>query len=174
MQVRRNFVFAILLNVLTMLLAVNLVSGCSTAPPNQPISQFPVDPDIPSRLSAEQATDVTIYAMSLVGTPYRYGGNTPAGGFDCSGLIGHVYMTQSDVVPPRTVSALRDWGQSVPVDAIRTGDLAIFLKNGIASHAGIYVGSGRFVHAPSAGGVVRLEILTSGYWSKQLVAYRRP
>lgn len=151
-----------------------MLSACSSTPPQQVAVDSQATTSIKSRLTAEQATDVTIYAMSLVGTPYRYGGNTPDTGFDCSGLIGHVYKAQSGVATPRTVNAMGEWGQPVPVDAVRSGDLAIFIQNGVASHAGIYVGNGRFVHAPSTGGTVRLEKLDSGYWSRQLVAYRRP
>ena len=117
-----------------------------------------------------QAADLTIYALGLVGTPYRYGGNTPDSGFDCSGLIGHVYKTRTGVLLPRTVSLLSRWGQSVSKDELRTGDL-VFAGDG---HAGIYVGENRFVHAPSTGGEVRLDSLNSKYWSAQRLAYRRP
>jgi cell wall-associated NlpC family hydrolase len=144
-------------------------AGCSTVP--RDVASMKV---VPSRLSAEQANDVTMMAIGLVGTPYRFGGNTPASGFDCSGLIGYVYKAQAGVLAPRSVSALVDWGQSVPVDAVRTGDLAIFGHGSSATHAGIYVGEGRFVHAPSTGGEVRLDQLKSKYWSAQQVAFRRP
>ena len=128
---------------------------------------------MPSRLSEQQANDVTIMAIGLVGTPYRYGGNTPASGFDCSGLIGYVYKARASVPAPRSVAALVNWGQSVPAEAVRTGDLAIFVNGDRATHAGIYVGEGRFVHAPSTGGEVRLDHLKSKYWSSQRVAFRR-
>ena len=128
----------------------------------------------PARLSLEQANDVTLYAISLVGTPYRYGGNTPEAGFDCSGLIGHVYRLQAGLAMPRTVAALADWGQPVAGSELRSGDLAVFAPHGGVAHAGIYVGEGRFVHAPSAGGEVRLDTLDSGYWSRQPVRFRRP
>jgi cell wall-associated NlpC family hydrolase len=150
---------------LVLLLAL---AGCSTAPPSRPSLVAP------SRLSVEEANDVTLYAISLVGTPYRYGGNTPASGFDCSGLIGFVYQTQAGLAAPRTVASLVNWGQAVPLDAVRTGDLVVFAPRGTASHAGIYVGEGRFVHAPSSGGVVRLDLLASAYWAKQPVSFRRP
>jgi hypothetical protein len=112
-----------------------------------------------ARLSHEQANDVTLYAISLVGTPYRFGGNTPESGFDCSGLIGHVYQSRAAVTSPRTVAQLKDWGQAVGPESIRSGDLVVFFQRGVATHAGIYVGQGRFVHAPSSGGVVRLDSL---------------
>ena len=153
-----------------------LLSGCSTAPPRYSVSTDAsigaVEPT--SRLSSEQASDITIYAMGLIGTPYRYGGNTPDSGFDCSGLIGHVYQSRAGVLAPRTVSRLQDWGQSVLGDNIRSGDLVLFGQRDVATHAGIYVGNGRFVHAPSTGGKVRIDRLDSKYWSAQQLAFRRP
>lgn len=130
--------------------------------------------EVPSRLSLELANDVTLYAVGLVGTPYRYGGNTPDAGFDCSGLIGHVYQSRAGVAPPRTVARMQLWGQPVAIDNIRTGDLVLFAQSNVATHAGIYVGEGRFVHAPSTGGEVRLDRLNSKYWSTQQMAFRRP
>ena len=148
------------------------LAGCSTAPPQTP---FTADAGmVPPRLSLAQADDVTLHAVSLVGTPYVYGGNTPASGFDCSGLINYVYKAQAGIVPPRTVAALANWGQPVSVDAVKTGDLVIFFQHAAATHAGIYVGDGRFVHAPSTGGEVRLDRLGSPYWSKQQMAFIRP
>ena len=128
----------------------------------------------PSRVLPGQADDVTIYAVGLVGTPYRYGGNTPDTGFDCSGLIGHVYQTRAGLMLPRTVARLQSWGQSIPSDDVRAGDLVTFAQGGTATHAGIYVGDGRFVHAPSTGGEVRLDSLTSKYWASKNIAFRRP
>ncbi len=159
--------------VLTILaLTLSLVlGGCSTAPPayrNQ------ASLTVPARLSPEQANDITIYAVGLIGTLYRYGGNTPASGFDCSGLIGHVYQTRAGIAAPRTVSRLKGWGQSVSGEQLRSGDLVLFAQSEEATHAGIYVGDGRFVHAPSTGGEVRLDYLNSKYWSSQQVAFRRP
>ena len=148
-----------------------LLTACSTPPPNDRVADFK---SVPARLTVEQANDVTLMAIGLVGTPYRYGGNTPASGFDCSGLIRYVYKEGGGVPTPRSVSALVDWGQPVSEDAVRTGDLAIFGRGSNATHAGIYVGEGRFVHAPSSGGEVRLDQLKSKYWSTQQVAFRRP
>ena len=144
-----------------------ILGGCSVVPKVLPEPAF-------SRLLPEQANDITIYAVGLVGTPYRYGGNTPDSGFDCSGLIGYVYQSRAGFTPPRTVSKLQNWGQPVTSDSARSGDLVLFSKGGAATHAGIYVGAGRFVHAPSTGGEVRLDLLTSKYWSKQQIVFRRP
>ena len=152
-----------------------LLGGCGTAPPHPRGSgSAPTTSDLSSRLRPDQADDITIYAVGLVGTPYRFGGNTPDTGFDCSGLIGHVYQTRAGVSPPRTVSKLKVWGQAVTSDQARSGDLVLFAPNDEATHAGIYVGNGRFVHAPSTGGEVRLDSLTARYWASQQVAFRRP
>ena len=152
--------------------AVLVLAGCSSAP-TTPSSPAAV-PQLAARLTLDQANDVTVMAIGLVGTPYRYGGNTPASGFDCSGLISYVYQQRAGVVAPRTTGGLIDWGTSIPAPSLRTGDLVVFAQNGRANHAGIYVGEGRFVHAPSTGGTVRLDRLNSSYWAKQQVSYRRP
>lgn len=158
--------------VLLVFLAV--LAGCSSTP-QAPVSTAPaVAPQPPARLTLDQANDVTVTAIGLVGTPYRYGGNTPESGFDCSGLIGYVYKLRAGVMAPRTTGGLIDWGTGISAQSLRTGDLVVFAQNGRANHAGIYVGEGRFVHAPSTGGTVRLDRLNSSYWAKQQVSYRRP
>ncbi|MDO8456488.1 MAG: C40 family peptidase [Burkholderiaceae bacterium] len=155
-------------------LAVVALAGCGTTPTPRGGFGSSVGMDLPSRLTADQAGDVTIYAIGLVGTPYRYGGNTPQSGFDCSGLIGHVYQTRARVAAPRTVAKLSGWGSAVATENVRSGDLVLFSQRDMVTHAGIYVGSGRFVHAPSTGGEVRLDSLGSNYWAAQQIAFRRP
>jgi len=149
-----------------------VLTGCSSVPQASAPPQVASQPA--GRLTLEQANDVTVMAIGLVGTPYRYGGNTPASGFDCSGLIGYVYQQRAGVMAPRSTAGLIDWGASIPAQNLRTGDLVVFAQKGRATHAGIYVGEGRFVHAPSTGGTVRLDSLKSAYWAKQQVSYRRP
>ena len=160
-------------STLRVLLALTLVGallsgGCSTS------SKVRQGRGTPSTLSSDQASNIAIHALGLVGTPYRYGGNTPAGGFDCSGLIGYVYRNEVGTPPPRTVAQLDGWGQAVDTGELRTGDLVLFGRGSRPTHAGIYVGAGRFVHAPSTGGEVRLDVLSRGYWARQSQAYRRP
>ena len=150
--------------------ALLVLGGCGTAPrPGAQQRQSVVY----SQLSDTQAHDIAIHALGLVGTPYRYGGNTPDGGFDCSGLIGYVYKNSAGVAPPRTVAQLDGFGAQVQPDELRTGDLVLFGRSR-PTHAGIYVGQGRFVHAPSSGGTVRLDRLDGPYWSRQVAHFRRP
>ena len=150
------------------------LAGCGSAPPTQRTPAGFETSEVPARLSPDLANDVTLYAVGLVGTPYRYGGNTPDAGFDCSGLIGHVYQSRAGVTAPRTVANMQFWGQPVSGGELRSGDLVLFAQSSGPTHAGIYVGEGRFVHAPSSGGAVRLDRLNSKYWSSQQVAFRRP
>ncbi|MDM0046051.1 C40 family peptidase [Variovorax dokdonensis] len=152
-----------------MIAASALLAACGSAPTRTSApSSWNYVP-----LSSEQSEDIAIHALGLVGTPYRYGGNTPDSGFDCSGLIGYVYRSRAGLAPPRTVAQLSSFGEPVSRDDIRTGDLVIFGR-GRPTHAGIYVGDGRFVHAPSTGGTVRLDQLAGVYWGKQPLEVRRP
>lgn len=157
-------------------LLLGLFSGCGMAPlagRSVSSSSASVGAQV-SQVSTDQARDITIYAVGLVGTPYRFGGNTPDTGFDCSGLIGHVYKTRTGISLPRNVATLQNWGQPLLPDGIRSGDLVFFGSGVVATHAGIYVGNGRFVHAPSTGGTVRLDHLNAKYWASQRVVFRRP
>lgn len=111
------------------------------------------------------ANSVLMRAISLVGTPYRYGGNTPEGGFDCSGLVNYVYRDMLDLDLPRTSRDLAAYqGPRIEPQRLATADLVFFGSGGNVSHVGIYVGEGRFVHAPSSGGTVRLDHLDGHYW----------
>jgi cell wall-associated NlpC family hydrolase len=158
------------------LTATLLLAACGSTPPARPPASSPPAASgaraTPPMLTDQQGHDIAIHAMGLVGTPYRYGGNTPEGGFDCSGLIGYVYKLRVGVTPPRTVAQLSGFGQPVSAGQLRVGDLVIFGADP-AWHAGIFVGEGRFVHAPSTGGTVRLDRLDNRYWARQPVRYRR-
>ena len=155
----------------TIFIASLLLAGCAGTPPS---AGYAPARGTPSRLSSDQASDLAIHALGLVGTPYRYGGNTPEAGFDCSGLIGYVYRHQLGVTPPRSVAQLSGFGELVDTRDLRTGDLVLFGTGRVPTHAGIYVGQGSFVHAPSTGGTVRLDYLNTSYWSRQKAVFRRP
>ena len=151
-------------------LALAGLAGCATPPKEgREGTAFPR----PSPMSDPQAAEAAFLALGLVGTPYRYGGNTPGSGFDCSGLIGYVYWRSAGISPPRTVAQISRWGQSVSASELRAGDLVIFGSSGSPSHAAIHAGESRFVHAPSTGGTVRLNDIRERYWKARLLDYRR-
>lgn len=121
----------------------------STAAPNNPAA----------------ANAVLIRAIGLVGTPYRYGGNTPESGFDCSGLVNYVFRDMLDLRLPRTSRELAAMqGPRIAPNHLVPADLVFFGQKDQVTHVGIYVGEGRFVHAPSTGGTVRLDHLDGSYW----------
>jgi len=156
-----------------------LVSGCagflgSSAP--APISGTRRSDLPPARLEATEKgfAEPALHAFSLVGTPYRWGGNTPAGGFDCSGLVVYVMRRATGKTLPRTVEKMWASGREVPAEDRLPGDLVFFNTTGKEySHVGIYIGQNRFVHAPTEGGTVRLESLVSSYWGPKITGFRR-
>ena len=118
--------------------------------------------------------EIAVQAIALVGVPYRYGGNSLEGGFDCSGLIVYVVERAAGLRLPRTVKEISQHGQALQREALAPGDLVFFnTTNRPYSHAGIYVGHDRFVHAPATGGMVRLERLSQSYWANHFIEARR-
>jgi len=111
-------------------------------------------------------------ALGQVGVPYRYGGSSPAG-FDCSGLVHYSYAA-AGVRIPRTTTG--QWAQMTPVKDrdMRAGDLLFFSISGKMSHVGLYLGDGRFVHAPSTGRSVSIEDLETRYYRKAFIRAGRP
>ena len=128
-----------------------------------------VTPDDPERANA-----VLMRAIGLVGTPYRWGGNTPESGFDCSGLVNYVFRDMADLRLPRTSRELATvQGPKIQAECLAAADLVFFGSGGSVTHVGIYVGEGRFVHAPSSGGTVRLDHLDGSYWRTHYSGARR-
>lgn len=132
-------------------------------------------PGGPASASGIAANGVLMRAIGLVGTPYRYGGDSPQGGFDCSGLVQFVFRDSAGIRLPRSTRELVAMdARRVDRDQLRGGDLVFFNPGGGgASHIGIYVGEGRFVHAPNRGGTVRLDLLDSEYWRRAYAGARR-
>ena len=154
-------------------LLAGLLAGCGggqVRPGPAPLRDWaPSAPADPARANA-----VLMRAISLVGTPYRYGGNTPESGFDCSGLVNYVYRDMLDVRLPRTTRELAAMqGPRIAPAQLASGDLVFFGTGGAVSHVGIYVGGGRFVHAPTSGGTVRLDHLEGHWWRDHYTGARR-
>jgi len=120
------------------------------------------------------AQDLAMFALGLIGVDYRYGGETPEGGLDCSGLVRHVFQQVTGVTLPRTSKELARIGAPVARDDLEAGDLVFFDTRRFAfSHVGIYLGDGRFIHAPSRGSEVEIAELTNSYWRKHFNGARR-
>jgi cell wall-associated NlpC family hydrolase len=125
------------------------------------------------KLSA-RIQDILSKAVSLLGTPYRWGGTSPDGGFDCSGLVGYVFRTALGIDLPRVSRDQAKTGELISDRAaLVAGDLVFFGRRGRVDHVGIYVGEGRFLHAPSTGKDVRVDSMASGYWSGKFMQARR-
>lgn len=136
-----------------------VLGACATTPPGPP---------------SGIANNVLFRAIGLIGTPYRWGGNTPESGFDCSGLVDYVFRTSAGVALPRRSADIADMdAPRIGVDQLQSGDLLFFGSHHRVSHVAIYVGNGRFVHAPNAGGTVRLDKLDGEYWRKHFLYAKR-
>ncbi len=148
-----------------------LLHACA-GPPARPTPQAAIITS--PRGDPAKANDVLFRALGLVGTPYRYGGNTPEGGFDCSGLVTYVFRDSAGVGLPR---ASRDMAAmrvpEVSRRQLQSGDLVFFGAGSNVNHVGIYVGEDRFVHAPNSGGTVRMDQLDGPYWKEHYLFAKR-
>ncbi|MDR2872287.1 MAG: C40 family peptidase [Xanthomonadaceae bacterium] len=162
-----------LLIVLTVIAALSACGGHSNVRSSSSRSLDTHWPVVPASDPAA-ANAVVMRALSLVGIPYRYGGNTPESGFDCSGLINYIYQDMLDLRLPRTSRELAQiQGPKLPQKQLAAGDLVFFGNRGQVNHVGIYIGEGRFVHAPSNGGTVRLDMLDGTYWRDNYTGAKR-
>lgn len=157
-----------------LLLAV-LAGGCA-APPIAPQANAPteVPPQAPLETPVPAPDGAALFvdqAMALLGQPYRYGGAAP-GGFDCSGLV--VYAARQNGLPlPRTTQELRSVGIPVHRDELRAGDLVFLHLAAKELHVGIALDEKRFIHAPSSGGVVRIDALDRKPYARGYLGARR-
>jgi cell wall-associated NlpC family hydrolase len=148
--------------------------GCAVTPTERRLGSRIVIAESRAEQTQKGLSDLAIHAIGLVGVPYKWGGNTPAGGFDCSGLVAYVAYRAKGLKLPRTVAEMSLYGRDVDTDQRLPGDLIFFNTTGHPfSHVGIYVGKNRFVHAPDEGGTVRIESLLSSYWAPRLTSIRR-
>lgn len=158
------------------LLALCAAGPAIAAPAAKPASQRAAAEAAPAPTPAllEKAQDVAIFALSLIGVDYRFGGDSPQRGLDCSGLVGYVFSQTTGIALPRTSAALGHTGLHVARIDLVPGDLVFFnTRHFVNSHVGIYLGDNRFVHAPSQGGEVRIASMADDYWRKRFNGARR-
>ncbi len=151
------------MRLLAFLLPV-LLAACASAPTAEPSVQ---------RSNEGRADRAAGSALKMVGRPYHFGGASPSSGFDCSGLVHYSYR-QAGLTLPHNTEKQRLLGRHIQKAELRRGDLIFFDQEGRKnSHVGIYLGDGRFVHAPSSGKHVRSDRLDSPYWKKHFSEARR-
>jgi murein DD-endopeptidase len=156
------------INIAVMLLVAvcTQLIGCGTLPSETPLATAT------HPLNLASASIVVRTVRHEVGTPYRYGGATPRG-FDCSGLVHYAYR-RAGIKVPRTTGELLRHAHRVPLSKLQPGDVLFFrVDPPKISHVGIYIGHGRFVHAPSSGKQVSYASLNDGYWSRHVVSAGR-
>ena len=142
-------------------------AGCATSPPELPRAE--------SEPVGEQRAEALMQALLALGVDYRYGGKTPETGFDCSGLVAHVFREAYGIQLPHNARAQSEYGRRVGLSELRAGDLVFYNTLGRPfSHVGIYLGDDRFVHASSSRtGSVMVSNLNDRYWRERFDGARR-
>jgi cell wall-associated NlpC family hydrolase len=158
--------------LLWLLAAAAVLAGCTSTP--LPPSSVPTPPSAVGPNTAAPTThtaqrnDVVLYAMGLLDTPYRWGGRGPATGFDCSGLVSHVFREAIGLRVQGTSAELGRKARPIPAGQLLPGDLVFFNTLGARhSHVGVYVGDGRFVHASNPRTGVRIDPLSNRYYAQR-------
>ncbi|NML29928.1 C40 family peptidase [Paraburkholderia antibiotica] len=123
---------------------------------------------------AGKAGDVVVGALNMIGVRYRWGGNTPDSGLDCSGFVRYVFQDTLGLALPRRAEEMSRMGEKVRVSELKPGDLVFFnTMRRTFSHVGIYIGDNKFVHSPSTGSTIRVDDMDDGYWEKRFTGARR-
>ena len=150
------------------------ISGCGSLGPTTPAPVSGAAPASSVAPPSPRRSEALLQTLLALGLDYRYGGNSPVTGFDCSGLVAHVYLEAWNIRLPRNTSAQSKVGAPVSLAELQAGDLVFYdtLKRPY-SHVGIYLGDGKFVHAPKTGAQVRVESLKSAYWAQRYNGARR-
>ncbi|BCO32482.1 hypothetical protein TspCOW1_25850 [Thiohalobacter sp. COW1] len=152
------------------LIATLVAAGCAQRPVVPAAGAVP-DPgwsESRAQPRREQRRQLVAHAERMLGHPYRYGGESPQLGFDCSGLV-YFSHRQLGIEVPRTTRDQRRRSRAVPLQALQPGDLVFFdLSDTKTRHVGIYIGGGRFIHAPTSGKRVSVSSLDNPYWRRHL------
>ncbi|KDP88795.1 C40 family peptidase [Cupriavidus basilensis] len=123
---------------------------------------------------ASKAGDLVMNALGLIGVRYRFGGNSPESGLDCSGFVRYVFNDTFGFMLPRRSVEMSQVGTTVATSDLRPGDLVFFnTMRHTFSHVGIYIGDNKFVHAPSTGSKIRVDDMRASYWVTRYNGARR-
>ncbi|WP_306604798.1 NlpC/P60 family protein [Azonexus sp.] len=158
-------------SLLAVLFPVLLLAACGSPAPRPPLAERTIT-QAPRAVSG-QAAEVVMYAMSLIDIGYRFGGKNPEAGLDCSGMVSYIFDQAAGLKVQGSAADIARRGRPVERHELRPGDLVFFnTMNRSFSHVGLYIGEGRFVHAPSTNGRVRIEQMTNRYFAQRFEAAR--
>src|SRR4029079_12777911 len=164
---RNSLFYCVLLAFISGCGSLGPTSHAPVQPPPAPIAKSPAPP-------RAERSEALLQRLRARGLYYRYAGNSHVTGFDCSGLVAHVYLEAWNIRLPRNTSAQSKAGTPVSLAELQAGDLVFYdTQKRPYSHVGIYLGDGKFVHAPKTGAQVRVESLTSSYWARRYNGARR-
>nr|WP_255453866.1 C40 family peptidase [Snodgrassella sp. ESL0253] len=128
----------------------------------------------PAMRTGDDASDLIMNAMGLLGVAYHFGGNSPTSGLDCSGFMQYIFRRSMGVTLPRSSRQMATVGEAVGRAGLQPGDLVFFSPGGGGiSHVGMYIGNGRMIHAPRTGKNIEITSIEQGYWSRAFVTARR-
>ncbi len=150
-----------------------VLSACSSIVPTPPTAHT-----VPGQASTPgshvqlnnpgDAEQIVMFSYGLLGTGYRFGGRNPEAGLDCSGMVAYVVEQVSGVRLPHNAARIAAQTRVIPAETLQPGDLVFFnTQNRPYSHMGIYLGDGKFIHAPSSKGKVRVERMNNRYFAKR-------
>lgn len=124
--------------------------------------------------SNDKIGNMLLQSISLIGIPYKWGGNTPTSGLDCSGFIRYIFKQSLGITLPRTANEMAKLGRSIPLDELEPGDLLFFNLNGghRISHTGMYLGNNKFIQSPRTGKDIQITEINQYYRSRFIVAKR--
>lgn len=161
-------------NILYSMAFSALIAGCAGSPPKAPVATEPEAVQRHEIAARAQRAEALLQALLALGVDYRSGGRSPSQGFDCSGLVAHVFREAYGIYLPHNTRAQSELGVPVPFADLEPGDLVFYnTLDRPFSHVGIYLGESRFVHAPKTGTSVRVESIRSAYWSNRFDGARR-
>lgn len=167
--------FLILLTTIFVLSSTFASAETANSEPTTSTVSDPLAVPHASPVAADKTDDLLLYALSLNGTRYKYGGNDTDTGFDCSGFVRYVYGQVAGLALPRNTRSISRIGTQIVRSELKPGDLVFFntLRRAF-SHVGIYLGDNRFIHASSStSGDVTVSDLNEKYWSKRFNGARR-
>jgi cell wall-associated NlpC family hydrolase len=140
-------------------LGLLILSGCAAPPQSQ---------------RSSRSQEMVFQALASAGVQYRRGGDSPESGFDCSGLVAHVYREAFGIELPHNALAQSRMGRHVTLSQLEAGDLVFYnTERRPYSHVGIFLGDDRFIHAPRPGAAVRIENMRGAYWTRRFDGARR-